>query len=243
MPQAIFFDLDETLIRHSTPIMEQLQNVCHQHLADLSEVRWNAFHQHLMTNVGQLWREMESFQGRCEAEFISIFRGALKEAGGDAALAETIIEAFLASVVDSTGPTKGAHDVLDHLAEAGIATGIITNGFAFLQKRKVAAHGFADRVRFVLASEEAGAHKPDPRIFQLALQKVGLAAADSWHVGDHRENDVAGALGAGLGAVLFAPEPPSVDAVPNQESLNPAHFRVITCLTEIPDLIAGHYNR
>ena len=55
MPQAIFFDLDETLIRHSTPIMEQLQAVCQQHLADLSEADWNSFHQHLMTNVGQLW--------------------------------------------------------------------------------------------------------------------------------------------------------------------------------------------
>jgi putative hydrolase of the HAD superfamily len=233
MPQAIFFDLDETLIRHSEPVMEQLQAVCHQHLADLSEARWHAFHEHLMTNVGQMWRDIAVHQGQCEAEFTQIFRDGLERAGGDAALAEPMIEAFLASVVESTGPTAGAHEVLDRLAAAGIATGIITNGFSFLQKRKVMAHGLAERVRFVLTSEDAGAHKPDARIFHLAMAQVGFAAADCWHVGDHRDNDIGGAINAGLSAVLYDPERKLA-----AEAQQPAPYRVIRRLTEIPELIA-----
>ena len=231
MPQAIFFDLDETLIRHSTPIMEQLQTVCHQHLADLSEARWNAFHEHLMVDVGQLWRDIAVHQGRCEAGFVEIFRSGLEQVGGDVALAEPMIEAFLTSVVDSTGPTEGAHEVLDRLAAAGIATGIITNGFAFLQKRKVKAHDFVERVKFVMTSEDAGAHKPDARIFQMAMAKVGVDAANCWHVGDHRDNDVAGAIGVGISAVLYDPDRQQVDAVASTT------YRVIRRLTEIPDLI------
>jgi FMN phosphatase YigB (HAD superfamily) len=233
MPQAIFFDLDETLIRHSTPIMEQLQTACHQHLAELSEARWNLFHEHLMAKVGQLWRDIAEHQGRCEAEFTRIFRDGLKGAGGDVALAEPMIESFLASVVDSTGPTEGAHAVLDHLAEAGIATGIITNGFGFLQRRKVKAHGFVERVKFVMTSEDAGVHKPDERIFQMALQKVGADASGCWHVGDHRDNDVAGSIGAGLSAVLYEPDQLLADEAMSQSP----DYRVISRLTEIPDLI------
>jgi putative hydrolase of the HAD superfamily len=103
-----------------------------------------------------------------------------------------MVEAFLL-VVESTGPTVGAHAVLDELAAAGIATGIITNGFSFLQKRKAQAHGLTERVRFVLTSEDAGAHKPDPRIFRRALDAIGVEAHDCWHVGDHRDNDIAAA--------------------------------------------------
>jgi putative hydrolase of the HAD superfamily len=240
MPQAIFFDLDETLIRHSTPIMEQLQAVCHQHLADLSETRWNIFHEHLMSNVGQLWRDIAEYQGRCEAEFIAIFRSGLQQAGGDTALAKSMIESFLDSVVKSTGPTEGAHEVLDRLAAAGIATGIITNGFAFLQKRKVKAHGLAERVQFVMTSEDAGAHKPDARIFLMAMDQVGADAAGCWHVGDHRDNDVAGAIAAGLGAVLYDPDRLVADG-PDAASLhshqNPAPYRVIRQLSEMMNLI------
>lgn len=235
MPQAIFFDLDETLIRHSTPIMDQLQTVCHQHLADLSEARWNIFHEHLMTNVGQLWRDIAEHQGQCEAEFVKIFRGGLELAGGNITFAEPMIEAFLASVVESTGPTDGAHEVLDRLAAAGIATGIITNGFGFLQRRKIKAHGLAERVQFVLTSEDAGAHKPDVRIFRMAMDQVGFDAAGCWHVGDHRDNDVAGALGAGLSAVLYEPDRQLADAT----LLHAEPYRVISRLMEIPELIAA----
>ena len=237
MPRAIFFDLDETLIRHSTPIMGQLQAICHQHLADLSESRWEAFHQHLMATVGQLWRDVGKHQGRCEQEFISIFRSGLVLVGGDAALAKPMIDAFLNSVDNATGPTDGAYAVLDHLADKGIATGIITNGFAFLQKRKVVMHGLAERVNFVITSEDAGAHKPDARIFQMAMAQVGRRANECWHVGDHRDNDIAGALNAGLSAVLYSPEQPSVDAVNATSVLDPATYRVISKLMEIPDMI------
>ena len=197
MPHAIFFDLDETLIRHSTPVMEQLQVVCHQHLADLSEARWEIFHEHLMTNVGELWNNIAAHSGRCEAEFETIFRRGLERVDGDAALAAPMIEDFIASVVDSTGPSEDAFLVLDQLADAGIATGIITNGFSFLQKRKVKAHGLAERVRVVMTSEDAGAHKPDIRIFQCAMASLGVVAGDSWHVGDNLDKDIAGAQGAG----------------------------------------------
>lgn len=233
MPQAVFFDLDETLIRHTTPVMEQLQIVCHRHLAGLSEERWKSFQHHLMSNVGELWGNIAAHSGRCEAEFEIIFRSGLERVNRDVALAAPMIEDFIASVVESTGPSEDAFLVLDQLADAGIATGIITNGFSFLQKRKVQAHGLAQRVRVVMTSEDAGAHKPDARIFQLAMRALGVVPADCWHVGDNLDKDIAGAFGAGLRGVLYDPDRLLVvDA-------SPAPYRAISRLSEIPQLIAA----
>ena len=238
VPKAVFFDLDETLIRHDTPVTELFQSACRQVLSVPSGPSWDRFTQPLRQHAGQLWQDIARHRGRGEAAFRSMFRDALLHVGDDPALAEPMVDTFLTVVVESTGPTVGAHAVLDALAAAGIATGIITNGFSFLQKRKAQAHGLTERVRFVLTSEDAGAHKPDPRIFRRALDEIGIDAHDCWHVGDHRDNDVAGALDAGLGAVWFAPAPPAADAAPELASPG-RRYRVITRLTEIPALMAA----
>jgi putative hydrolase of the HAD superfamily len=238
VPKAIFFDLDETLIRHDTPVTELFQAACRRHLAEPAGPRWDRFHQHLRSQAGQLWQDIAAHQGRGEAAFLAMFRSSLAHTDDDPALAEPIVEAFVAAVIESTGPTEGAHAVLDRLAASGIPTGIITNGFSFLQKRKALAHGLTERVRFVLTSEDVGAHKPDTRIFQRALEQIGVDAHDCWHVGDHRNNDIEGALNAGLGAVWYTPEPGPADTAPDASSPDLLPYRVITRLTDIPALIA-----
>ena len=65
----------------------------------------------------------------------------------------------------------------------------------------------------VLDSHEWGVEKPDPRLFQLALQESGAAAGHTIHVGDFFHIDVAGARAAGLAdAVLFDPARLYLDA-------------------------------
>jgi putative hydrolase of the HAD superfamily len=52
----------------------------------------------------------------------------------------------------------------------------------------------------IIVSGELGVHKPAPRIFRHALDALGLEANAVFHVGDSAEEDIAGALGAGLAA-------------------------------------------
>jgi HAD superfamily hydrolase (TIGR01509 family) len=54
----------------------------------------------------------------------------------------------------------------------------------------------------VVTSAEAGAAKPDPAPFRAGLEAAGVSAAEAVHVGDSRENDVAGAAAAGIRALL-----------------------------------------
>ncbi len=47
-----------------------------------------------------------------------------------------------------------------------------------------------------------GVEKPDPRFFQIALERAGASAASTVHIGDIYHVDVVGARAAGIGAVL-----------------------------------------
>ena len=53
-------------------------------------------------------------------------------------------------------------------------------------------------VEFILISEALGAYKPDPRVFEAALERLGLPPHEVLHVGDSDVDDVQGARAAGL---------------------------------------------
>lgn len=89
-------------------------------------------------------------------------------------------------------------DVLPALARLAEHYKIIavTNGNANLQTIGI-RHLFSD----VVTAVDAGAAKPAPAIFEYALDRAGVDATATLHVGDHPEIDVAGAAGAGLATV------------------------------------------
>ncbi|MCS7103408.1 MAG: HAD family hydrolase [Candidatus Korarchaeum sp.] len=51
-------------------------------------------------------------------------------------------------------------------------------------------------------ADEVGCLKPNPKIFRIALDKLGSSSASSVHVGDSIGEDLAGAIAAGMAAVL-----------------------------------------
>ena len=68
----------------------------------------------------------------------------------------------------------------------------------------------------VVASAEAGAAKPDERLFAAALEAAGCAPGEAIHVGDSIDNDMAGATAAGIAALLLVRSgdpPPGVPAI------------------------------
>jgi putative hydrolase of the HAD superfamily len=91
---------------------------------------------------------------------------------------------------------------LDALRAAGKRLGVITNGRAGWQSRKLDDLGLSTFFEVVLISETEGVSKPDPEIFARALERCGVSSpADAMYVGDHPDVDVAGAHAAGLVAV------------------------------------------
>ena len=70
--------------------------------------------------------------------------------------------------------------------------------------------GLRELLDGVVCSAEVGAAKPDPAIFQAALELAGLAPADVVHIGDSPEEDVAGALAAGIRSLLLRRDAPTL---------------------------------
>ena len=111
-------------------------------------------------------------------------------------------------------PAAGLAETLAALDAGGVPWGIVTNGGGPTQRAKLEALGLVRRPRAVAISEEVGLRKPDPRIFALALEMLGLSAPGVWFVGDHPTNDVLGATSAGLAAVWLVGRHPWPDGAP-----------------------------
>ena len=57
----------------------------------------------------------------------------------------------------------------------------------------------------IVDSTVVGVSKPDPRIFDIALDAMGVAPEDAWYAGDTPAFDVVGARAAGLRPFLVDP--------------------------------------
>ena len=118
---------------------------------------------------------------------------------------------------DNEQPVPGAKGLLRVLRDRNVGTGILTNHLARVQVRKLAHCGLEGLVDFMLTSEEARCAKPDPRIFEQALERGNARAEEAVMVGDMWDSDVAGARAAGIRAVWFnrerLPVPDSSSAV------------------------------
>jgi putative hydrolase of the HAD superfamily len=91
---------------------------------------------------------------------------------------------------------------LIHLKKEGYHLGAISNGLTIKQWEKLIRLGLQHFFDEVVTSEEAGKEKPDPKIFNLALNKMHCKADKSIMVGDKFHEDIYGALNIGMSAIL-----------------------------------------
>lgn len=91
---------------------------------------------------------------------------------------------------------------LGELRERGLRLVVVSNWDCSLREVLDSA-GLLGLVDEAVPSAEAGAAKPDPRAFEAGLRAAGCEPEEAVHVGDSEENDVAGARGAGIRAVLL----------------------------------------
>ncbi len=69
-------------------------------------------------------------------------------------------------------------EVLGRLKAGGLTTGILSNGAPKMLDAAVQSAGLADRLDHVMSIEDVGIYKPDPRVYQLAVDRTGAPAQD-----------------------------------------------------------------
>jgi putative hydrolase of the HAD superfamily len=85
-----------------------------------------------------------------------------------------------------------------------VRMGVVSNANGTV-RAKLARIGLAEYFELIIDSQEVGIEKPDPRIFALALERMGVAPAQAAYVGDLYHVDVVGAAAAGLSPYLLDP--------------------------------------
>jgi HAD superfamily hydrolase (TIGR01549 family) len=124
------------------------------------------------------------------------------EAGLDAALAASLYSLDLDPVAHPF--YVDVPEVLGRLKALGVGIAIVSD-IHFDLRAEFALRGLDGLVDHFILSFEHGIQKPDPRIFVLALESLGIQASDALMVGDRPDRD-GGALLAGIPTLLLPAE-------------------------------------
>jgi HAD superfamily hydrolase (TIGR01549 family) len=222
MVRAVLFDLDDTLFDHAGCARCALEAVYRG-----SGVGGMAFDDFSRLHSGLLEQlHLDVLAGRRTIDEAreERFRRLLEGAGVacEADVARETAARYREHYVAGRRAIAGAAALLAAVrARASVA--IVTNNVRDEQVEKLRACGLDAHVDLLLASEEAGVSKPDPRIFRLALDRLACDPGDAVMVGDSWAADIAGARAAGIAPVWFNPAgsaPPETD-VPVLRALTP----------------------
>jgi len=114
--------------------------------------------------------------------------------------AENLVERLFGGI----GPDEPMLEAVRRSRKAGIRTGLISNSWGNGLAYEPAL--LEELFDAVVISGEVGLHKPQPEIFRLGAERIGVAPEDCVFVDDLREN-CAGAEAVGMKAILHRGSP------------------------------------
>ena len=188
----IFFDADETLFTFDSfgglqrMFLDYSITFTAEDFQDYQAVNkplWVDYQNGAITALQLQHQRFESW-----AERLNVTPGALNDA-------------FLNAMAEICAPLPGAVSLLASL-KGKAKLGIITNGFTALQQIRLERTGLRDHFDALVISEQVGVQKPDPRIFDYALEQAGHPDRERvLMVGDTAESDILGGNNSGLATV------------------------------------------
>jgi putative hydrolase of the HAD superfamily len=185
----ILFDADDTLFHFDA--YQGLRRMFAGHAVDFSEVDYAQYQE-----VNKpLWVAYQD--GRIGATELQTtrFDGWARRLNVTAA---ELNEAFLLAMAEICTLLPGAQALLDALAGKA-RLGLITNGFTALQTARLQRTGLLGHFDPLVISEQVGVAKPDVRIFEHALERMGQPPREQvLMIGDNPHSDILGGLNAGL---------------------------------------------
>ena len=100
---------------------------------------------------------------------------------------------------------EGTIEVLEYL-KLKYKLHIITNGFEEVQKKKLEKSNLLRYFEIIVTSECVGVKKPNPKVFEHAMERAFASPAESVMIGDSLEADVHGAIQIGMKAIHLTKE-------------------------------------
>lgn len=183
--RAVLFDLDGTLHDRNATVQSWLSG----HMERFG----------LPTGYAERFTALDDFGYRPKEEVFSLL---INEYSLQHSY-ESLLKDFRQHKANSAQLMPYALEILHTLRQSGLKLSIISNGRTEGQTYVMEQLGLFPLVDDVLISEEVEISKPDPRIYTLALERLGVSAAETWFVGDSPKNDVWGPQQVGVRAAFL----------------------------------------
>lgn len=208
LPDAIFFDLDDTLISFSANIEQCWLNVFRQYRSQVDSIPVDRLIQQIRDVSRWYWSDTERHRiGRTSG--LPVVRRQLMELTFERLgiqnqnLAWQIADTYTDLRDNSITLFPDAKEVLTFFKERSVKMALLTNGNSDEQWGKIRRFKLEPYFNLILVEGEFGVGKPDLRVYQHALGTLKVTPEKTWMVGDNAEWEVAAPQKLGIYSIWY----------------------------------------
>ncbi|MGJ9458342.1 HAD family hydrolase [Oceanobacillus sp. CF4.6] len=190
MIKAVLFDLDGTLLNRDASVKAFIEKQYHRLNVCLNHIPKDKYITRFieLDNRGYVWKD-------------KVYQQLVNEFDITGLTWEELLQDCISEFKRSCVPFSNLISTLEELKNKGIVLGMITNGKGQFQMDNIKALDIQKYFKTILISEWEGTKKPEPQIFQIALDRLNVLPSESIFVGDHPEKDVKAAQKVGMKGV------------------------------------------
>jgi len=205
LPPALLVDLDDTILTFTAGPRDFWTEAFEAHAQGLPGIGVQAFRSAIRHAADRFWADPgRAFRGRQDlfAARRRVVAGAFERLGRDPGpVGRQIADHYTRTKEESCAPFPGALEALDSFRRRGMRLALVTNGSSAFQRAKIERYDLARFFDAILVEGELGVGKPDARVFQAALDALGVRPTEAWMIGDNLHADIAGAQALGIAGV------------------------------------------
>ena len=202
--KGIIFDADDTIVNH-----RECEKQALQYMFEKIEEKYDKNYQEIFRPLDkELWDNVALNKSNIAKELIpeyrfKVFFDMINISYNDYKKANKLFQDVLEH---SVALIEKADEAIEYLHNKNYMLFVATNGLVKLQKPRVLNSKIAKFISDIIVSEEVGLAKPNPKIFNVLLERNNLTSNDVIMVGDSLEKDVQGAQNANIKAIWYNPK-------------------------------------
>lgn len=200
----LFFDLDHTLWDFELNSKETMQELYIKYkMADLGIPDFEAFFTIYAAHNHRLWdRYSKGFIKQDELRWKRIYLSLLDFKIANESLSKEMSLEFLQILPTKKKLFPYTIEILNYLKKKGYKMHLITNGFEWVQFKKIENAQIAHFFTEVITSEASNSLKPSKEIFEFALKIASAKLTESIMIGDNESADIQGGINIGMDTVF-----------------------------------------
>jgi putative hydrolase of the HAD superfamily len=195
-PQAIIFDLDDTIVDDSSDVAACWDLALAEGLAAHNDLEPPALMDAIQHERDWYWADPDRHrEGRLDLRAAStgIVVKALERLGTSRPeLGRLIANRYRDLREEKISLLPGAIETLEHFRNRGVRLGMATNGSSVGQRAKIERFHLAPYFERIIVEEEFGIGKPHREVYEALFAALGTPPEKIWSVGDNLEWDVGG---------------------------------------------------